>query len=420
MKQFRTIFNFEIRNYFKNKLFVGTTIGLMILLAIVMFFPRITSALKTTDNGSALESTDNSKEERKTMLIASDDPSLTQVAETAFSQAFPDYQVKVTDKGEKEIRRQIMNETADVGFLLHSDTDYTYFVKNLSLYDSNTETADAVLRTIAQTNALTDSGLSPEQAGSILSVAVTHDVEKTGKDQTKNFFYTYIMIFALYMVILLYGQMVSTSVATEKSSRAMELLITSADPVSMMFGKVLAACLAGLIQLSCIFGTAFLLFQITRADWEENTVMMSVFDMPLYLLLYMLLFFILGFLIYAFLYGAVGSTVSRLEDINTAIMPITFLFVIAFIVVVTAMSSGNVDTTPVIVCSFIPFTSPMAMFTRIAMSTVPTYQIAISIVVLAVSVVGVGVLAARIYRVGVLLYGNAPKPREILRMIRKR
>ncbi|MCC6093950.1 MAG: ABC transporter permease [Eubacterium sp.] len=420
MNQFRTIFHFEIRNYFKNKLFVGTTIGIMIFLAIVMFFPRIKSSLNTTDNGkSAQTATDNGNEDRKTMLIASDDPSLARSAEAAFTQAFPDYQLQVTDKGENEIRRQIKDGTAEAGFLLHSDTDYTYFVKNISLYDSNTATADAVLRTIAQTNALTDSGLSPAQAGSIISVTVTHNVEKTGKDQTKNFFYTYIMIFALYMVILLYGQMVSTSVATEKSSRAMELLITSADPVSMMFGKVLAACLAGLIQLSCIFGTAFLLFQITRGDWEENTVMMSVFDMPLYLLLYMLLFFILGFLIYAFLYGAVGSTVSRLEDINTAIMPITFLFVIAFIVVVTAMSRGNVDTTPVIVCSFIPFTSPMAMFTRIAMSTVPIYQIMISVAILVVSVAGVGVLAARIYRVGVLLYGNAPKPREILRMIRK-
>ena len=139
----------------------------------------------------------------------------------------------------------------------------------------------------------------------------------------------------------------------------------------------------------------------------------------IHLLLFMLLFFVLGFFIYAFLYGAVGSTVSRLEDINTAIMPITFLFIIAFIVVMTAMGSGQVDTVPMLVCSFIPFTSPMAMFTRIAMSTVPAWQVAVSVGLLGVSVIGIGVLAARIYRVGVLLYGTAPKPAELLRIIRK-
>ena len=93
------------------------------------------------------------------------------------------------------------------------------------------------------------SGVSSQDAGKIMNVQIEHTTTSLGKDQTKNFFYTYIMIFALYMVILLYGQMVATNVATEKSSRAMELLITSAKPVSMMFGKVIASCIAGLIQL---------------------------------------------------------------------------------------------------------------------------------------------------------------------------
>ena len=407
MNQFKTIFRFELGNYFKNKVFVGTTIVLMILLAVIMFFPRISGLIKS---GSEEKS-------QKELLLASEDPALTQTAQAAFEKAFPDYQITVTDADEADIRSKVDDGTADCGFLLQDAQNYTYFVKNLSMYDANIEIADRILGGIAEMKAMTENGLSPEQAGSILATDVSHTVETTGKDQSQNFFYTYIMIFALYMVILLYGQMVSTSVATEKSSRAMELLVTSADPVKMMFGKVLAACLAGLVQLLCIFGTAFLLFNITRNDWADNQIITSIFGIPLHLLLYMLVFFILGFLIYAFLYGAVGSTISKLEDINTAIMPITFLFIIAFIVVMTALGSGDVDTPPMMVCSFIPFTSPMAMFTRIAMSTVPSWQIGISIAILAVSVFGTGVLAARIYRVGVLLYGTAPKPGEVLRMI---
>ena len=121
----------------------------------------------------------------------------------------------------------------------------------------------------------------------------------------------------------------------------------------------------------------------------------------------------------AFMFGAVGSTASKLEDINTSVMPITLLFVIAFIVVMMSLASNTVDTVLMKVCSFVPFTSPMAMFTRIAMSTVPWYEIAASIAILVGSVIGVGVLSAKIYRVGVLLYGTPPKMGAIIRAIRK-
>ena len=227
------------------------------------------------------------------------------------------------------------------------------------------------------------------------------------------------MIFALYLVILLYGQMVATNVATEKSSRAMELLITSAKPVSMMFGKVLSSCLAGFFQIVAVFGAAILFYNLNKAQWGNNFIIASLFDMPISLLVYMLIFFVLGFLMYAFMFGAIGSTASKLEDINTSVMPVVLLFVAGFIVVMTSMSGGDVDSLLMQICSYVPFTSPMAMFTRIAMSTVPLYQIAISIAVLIVSVVAVGVLSAKIYRVGVLLYGTKPKLGGIFKAMKK-
>jgi ABC-2 type transport system permease protein len=260
------------------------------------------------------------------------------------------------------------------------------------------------------------SGLLPEQVNGILSVQIESDTVTLGKDQVQNYFYTYIMIFALYMVILLYGQMVATNVATEKSSRAMELLVTSAKPTNMMFGKVLASCIAGFIQLVLVFGSAILCYNINKAHLS-NPIIASIFDMPIELFFYMLIFFVLGFLIYAFLYGAIGSTASKLEDINTSVMPITFLFIIAFFIVMFSMTGGSVDTVLMRVCSYVPFTSPMAMFTRICMSTVAWYEIAISIAVLIGSTVGVGILSAKIYRVGVLLYGKPPKIGTLLKTV---
>lgn len=127
----------------------------------------------------------------------------------------------------------------------------------------------------------------------------------------------------------------------------------------------------------------------------------------------------LGFLIYAFLYGAVGSTVSRLEDVNTAVMPLTMMFVVAFLVTMMALGNGTVDSMLMKVCSYVPFTSPMAMFTRLAMSTVPFYEVVLSIGILVLSVIAVGVVSAKIYRVGVLLYGTKPKFGAILKAMRK-
>lgn len=406
MKQFRTIFGFELTNYLKNKVFVGVTIFLVALIAVVMFFPRISAAFDKEEPAS--------ESERPVMLVAG---GCAEEAQPAFAAAFPSYTVQVAQP--MDAKEQVSRGAAECAFVINRLDSYEYYVENLTLYDQNTMVADEVLQTLYRRSAMVGSGMSEQKADGILSVQIAHETQKLGKDQMQTFFYTYVMIFALYMVILLYGQMVATNVATEKSSRAMEVLITSAKPTAMMFGKVLASCLAGLVQLVCIFGAAFVCFQLNRGYWADNEIVCSIFDMPLDLLGYMLVFFVLGFLIYAFLYGAIGSTASKLEDINTSVMPITLVFILSFLVVMLSMSSGNVDNTAMQICSFIPFTSPMAMFTRIAMSVVPTWQILLSIGILAGSAVGIGVLAAKIYRVGVLMYGNRPKLGAIVKAVWK-
>lgn len=411
MKQFKTIFKFELLNYIKNKVFVGITIFLVAAIAVVMFFPQIAEFFSS-------ESSDVT-EQKPVMLIINKAYDDSDMLKEAFSSAFVDYDVQITNDNIDSVKGLITSETAECAFAIKNSSKYEYYVNNNSLYDENTMVADNVLQNLYRMNVLVENGVSAQEAGKIMNVQIEHSTTSLGKDQTKNFFYTYIMIFALYMVILLYGQMVATNVASEKSSRAMELLITSAKPVNMMFGKIIASCVAGLVQLVAVFGSAFLFYNINHSYWDDNFIMKSIFDIPLNLLFYMLLFFILGFFIYAFLYGAIGSTASKVEDINTSVMPLTFIFIAAFMVVMFSMSSGSVDNILMKVCSYIPFTSPMAMFTRIAMSTVPLYEIIISVVILIASAIGIGVISAKIYRVGVLLYGTPPKFGAILKAIKK-
>ena len=412
MKQFGKILKFELKGYMRNKVFVGITIFLVVAIAVVMFIPNIIAAFES-DEG------DVTPTDLPTMLVYAEDENLSAIVKEYFGNAFVDYNVKVAEGSVDDLKNDIISGNAECAFVMNSASSYTYYVNNLSMYDMNTEVANTVLQEVYRINAMVQNGLTPEQAGEIMSVQIESGTETLGKDQMQNFFYTYIMIFALYMVILLYGQMVATNVATEKSSRAMEVLVTSAKPTAMMFGKVLASCIAGFSQLVLIFGTAILLYNVNK-EALSNPLIASIFDIPIELFIYLIVFFVLGFLIYAFMFGAIGSTASKLEDINTSVMPITFLFIIAFMVVVFSMSSGTIDNTAMIVCSYIPFTSPMAMFTRICMSTVAWYEIAASIAILVGSTIGIGILSAKIYRVGVLLYGTPPKFTTIMKTVFKK
>ena len=411
MNQFKTILAFELKNYVKNKVFVGITLVLVLIIAIVMNIPRITAMFESEEAAAP--------EDHPVMLVQGQTSGQTAQLLQPFSFSFGDYQVQGTEESLDTIREKIVSGEVECAFVLDSLTSYTYYVGNLTMYDANTAIADEVLRELYRMSAMADHGMTPDQIQQVMNVQIDSQISAQGKDQMENYFYTYIMIMALYMVILLYGQMVTTNVATEKSSRAMEVLITSARPTSMMFGKVIASCLAGLIQLVTVFGTAVMMYKLNASFWGENSIVDSIFNIPPDLLVYMLVFFILGFFIYAFMFGAIGSTVSKLEDVNTAVMPLTFLFVIGFMVVLFSMTSGSVDNMAMVICSYVPFTSPMAMFTRIAMSTVAWYEIAVSISILLASAIGIGILSAKIYRVGVLLYGNKPHIGSLIKSILK-
>ncbi len=409
MKQFGKIFKFELMGFFINKVFVGVTVFFVAAIAIVMFFPRLAEQFGDSEEKPVTGNT-------KLMLLAGEEAAL---LEDTLAAALSGYELRVTQDSFEQIEDAILSGEVECAVVLEDLTSYTYYVNNLTMYDTNVVVIDSVLQNVYRMNKMMEGGLSAEAANSILTMPIQHETKNLGKDQIENYFYTYIMIMALYMVILLYGQLVASNVATEKSSRAMELLVTSAKPTAMMFGKVLASCLAGFLQLISIFGSALLCYQLNENYWGSNDIVKSIFNMPVDLFAFMLLFFVLGFLIYAFLFGAVGSTASKLEDINTSVMPITMMFVVAFMVVMFSISSGSVDNIAMQICSFVPFTSPMAMFSRIAMSTVPAWQIAISIAILVVSVLGVGVISAKIYRVGVLLYGTPPKVGAIIKAIRR-
>lgn len=410
MKQFWSILKFEYLNYAKTKVFVILTALLVVVMGVVLFFPRFSSG-----GGQAAPAEPS---ERETIALYAEEAGAAEELQPLLEAALPEYQFIVSNSGQEGLSQQVDSGEYKAAILLHSPTSYSYLVKNVSMYDNTQTVVEQALISKYQTDAMESLGIPPEEAVSILTVEISGETVSTGKNQMENFFYTYILIILLYMAIVLYGQFVAMSVASEKSSRAMELLITAAKPTNLMFGKVLGSGLAGLTQMVVLLGSAFLFYNLNAGYWKDNMLVQSIFNMPLSILLYTILFFVLGYFIYSFLYGALGSLASRSEDLNVTTMPITFLFIIAFFVVCFSLGSGSIDNPLMVACSYIPFTSPMAMFVRIAMGEVQTVEIIASVVILIASTIGIGYLSAAIYKIGVLLYGKPPKLGELFKILR--
>ena len=421
MKQFFSVLRFELAGYFKNKVYMGMTVALVLIVAAVLSFPTLKGMLAGSpgkDAGGEGTVIQAPVPSGPPLAILNENGALSEAALQQFASSLYGFTAQVVTDDVQAVREQVAAGTYEGAVVISSAGKLTYIARNLGMYDNTGAMLTGAMQSAYRLEKLTSLGAAAEEISAILMPPVSVSVENLGVSQMETFFYTYALIFALYMAILIYGQLVSTAVATEKSSRTMELLITSARPNSLLFGKIIGSGLAGLVQMIAIFGSAILFFNINQSSWAGNEIIASIFNMPLNIVGFALLFFVLGYFLYAFLFGAIGSLASRTEDVNTMVLPVMFGFIIAFMVVIMSMASGNIDNAAMQFCSYLPFTSPMAMFVRIAMASPAWYEIVISVILLIVSTAFIGMLAARVYRIGVLMYGKPPKLGEMMRVLR--
>ena len=400
MQQFFTVFKYEFKKIVLSKGYLISTGIMAIILASVFFLPQLISDLKlfgSSDNTPvALIKTDYAKSETLVQTIHA---------------ALPDYEVKLTDKSTEEAKQEVIDDKAK--FFIeanHNLTEVTEYSK-IGFSDASireVQSIDAIVKNLRQSDLLAEQNLAPAAITKVLNPDVKINLETVNKNGAASVIYTFVLIYALYMAITFYGSHVMNSVVTEKTSRAMEVLATSVKPNALLFGKIISTSLAGLIQIAAIIIEAFICVKISSANNSSFPVNQIISNIPTQILIYMLVFFLLGFLIYSFLYGAFASTVSKIDELGSAIMPVQIIIVFTFIVTMSTINSGNADTPFNVFLSYFPFTAPMMMFTRAIISNVSTLEIILSILVLIVSTYFIGWLSARIYRVGILMYGEKP------------
>ena len=400
MQQFFTVFKYEFKKIVLSKGYLISTGIMAIILASVFFLPQLISDLKlfgSSDNTPvALIKTDYAKSETLVQTIHA---------------ALPDYEVKLTDKSTEEAKQEVIDDKAK--FFVEANHDLTEVTEYSKIGFSEASTRevqsiDAIIKNLRQSDLLAEQNLAPSAIAKVLNPDVKINLETVNKNGAASVIYTFVLIYALYMAITFYGSHVMNSVVTEKTSRAMEVLATSVKPNALLFGKIISTSLAGLIQIAAIIIEAFICVKISSANNPSFPVNQIISNIPTQILIYMLIFFLLGFLIYSFLYGAFASTVSKIDELSSAVMPVQIIIVFTFIVTMSAINSGNADTPFNVFLSYFPFTAPMMMFTRAIISNVSTLEIILSILVLIVSTYFIGWLSARIYRVGILMYGEKP------------
>ena len=415
MKSFLTVFEFELMNFVKAKSFIISTIIVAVLLGAATFAPRVidmSSLLGTETNvedekEDAEEAVDENVEKVK---LAYYDASGYFSEATVLEAAFTDSELIKMDS-EKAVKEAVENEEAEAGFSIVDDLNYHYFVLNSDMSDENTYILDSVLATIHKQAYCESQGIDYASFAENYEAAVNGEVTVLGKDMLSNFWYCYGLVIIIFMIIIFYGVMIATSVTSEKSNRAIEVLVTSTNSTCLLFGKVFAAAVAAFIQVGAIMASALIGYSINHEAWGNKLDMFL--DIPANVLVTFAVFGIGGFLFYAFLYGAMGALVSKTEDIQKSAGSLQMIIMVVYFAVLFQLQ--NVDGMIMKVCSFLPISSYSAMFVRIGMGKVETYEVIISAVILYASIVFTGWIGAKIYRMGTLRYGNPIKLRNALK-----
>lgn len=287
----------------------------------------------------------------------------------------------------------------------------TYYAKNIADSDVTHEIEQA-LQQVKIAMMAKQIGLTYEQINALYAPIAMEKVAleqhaKTEEQLNQARAIVYVLLFAMYMFVLMYGSMIMMEVATEKSSRIMEILISSISPIQQLFGKILGIALLSLTQFILIFSVGYA--SMKNSDMLRQLIGMD--ELPLPLILYGILFFLLGYLLYAMLFAVLGSIVSRVEEVQQMAGPVTMLVVAAFIM---AMFGLNAPESPFITAmSFVPFFTPMIMFLRIGMLNVSTWEIVLSIGLLVGTIAFLFVFGSKVYRGGVLMYNQASSWKDL-------
>ncbi|PJO41599.1 ABC transporter permease [Lysinibacillus xylanilyticus] len=386
MRNFSIVFNTVFKEAVKTKAYLYMTIGLVALSLLLFASPTIMKFFNT----------DSPDETYKIVNQTSLELSEKELTGLAGSWTIVD------EANIEDLKEDIKSKELTGFFVLEDQTNlmqlnvYMPKVNNEVLLTLESYIKQKKVASIVATQSI-DTGVLQE-----LNTPVQSNVQSLYETEPNAMLIVYGLITIMFLAISIYGNNVATAIASEKSSRVMEVMITKVAPVPMMYGKILGIGLASLAQLFIFMGALLLwanlgIFEIPEGSFVQTVMETITWETAAFILI----FFIIGYFIYATLFAIVGSMISRPDDLASASMPIMILLM-ASLAVEMIFVMDSPEGTMTNITSYIPFTAPMSVLIRIVYNTISPVEIAVSLLVMISFIALFAAIAAKIYPKGVL------------------
>ncbi|MDQ0214746.1 ABC-2 type transport system permease protein [Oikeobacillus pervagus] len=404
MNNFWIILSHSYMNKFKSKAFIITT---LLVAAGILLLSNIEKIISVFDDETGDQ-----------IAVIDESGTLFESYKQHVKTISKDIQLSKVTKSEEELKKEIEKDTYEGYLILSLGEDHLPKGVYKAQTVSNSSIADDLqlaLQGFKSNVAATQLNLNAEQLQTLNGPASFEKIAleegaKTEEELAQAQILVYVLLFFIYFAVIMYANMIATEVAIEKSSRVMEILISSVSPVKQMFAKILGVGLLGLTQMLIWIAIGYFMMK-QQADSSILKEVIGLDQTPVSTIVYALVFFALGYFLYATLAAFLGSLVSRLEDAQQMVMPMTFLIMIGFFIAMFGLN--NPEAPFVTISSYIPFFTPMIMFMRVGMVNIPTWEALLGIGILVVSIIILAIIGARVYRGGVLMYGNSNSFKDI-------
>lgn len=417
MKEFLVVLSYTFKENMRKKVFIISTIIIILLTVIIVSLPGIITAFNSKSKSTTQNSAQPSKVEIKGTVLIVDANNLYKDDLMEIDKVFPGYNFKLETQADIVGLKNKVNKEVDTSLIVVYEKggipSLEYFVKTYGKGLSPDEISSAFKR-IYTNKILKKAGVS-EKISALAQSEVFCNVIELGKGMAKSYLASIIISMLLFLAIYIFGYGVAMSVASEKTSRVMEILVTSTKPLKIVLGKSVAMGLLGLCQLGAVIAAAVVAYKLTfPGDFTLAGQPIDFSGFTPFIILMVIIYFILGYSLYAMLNAAAGATVSKAEDVNSAIMPVSMVLMVSFYFAYFTLMfpTGTIAT----VASLIPFSAPFSMPCRIIASEVPIWQILVSLGAMVLTIILIAWLSITIYSSAVLHYGKRLKIKDIMKM----
>lgn len=409
MRDLFVVAEFTIKEMVKRKSFIVSTLIILILIVIGFNIPNLLNRMQSESNTSdsclivdsqniyegTLESL-NSMDLGQKFIITNESTSFEQVKEKMQNE---------------EIERAILLSNQEGKIKLE------YIVENIGMTSELPESFMQALTGLYSNLQLSKLGLTQEQVSSLTPTFDLEIKQIEEKEVSGNIVAIMLISIVLFYAIYFCAYQVSTSITTEKTSKIMETLVTSTTPKTIVLGKTIGIGIVGMIQIILIVGTALICANVFL-DPEMVAQVLDMSKVTPMLGILSLIYFILGYAVYALLYALTGSTVSKPEDVQSANSPVAILAVVGFYLSYFTMMNPTSDLN--VLASILPISSPFCMPFRILMGVATGQEIAISLIVLLVTILLVAHIAIKIYSSAILNYGTKINFKDMIKMYKEK